>query len=162
MLSVYAAGVLLMKIDQSTVNEQSPMYVLVEEEVDICNEWLRISLAKDIHLMTYPDPDWFLRDLKNGIFLGNERFYLDQDFGQTRGVGIKLSRLIKSKFPNAYTSLVTAYPRVLFRRELHEGVVNDVFGKYPSPFNNPAYTAIEKMHEREVWGPFIHGFPVGN
>lgn len=96
--------------------QKKPAYVLVEEEKAIREEWLRIALEKDILLLTYPDPNWFLADLRKGVFRGRERFYLDQDFGNERGVGMRLSREIKQNLPDAYTSLVTAYPKM--RRKL--------------------------------------------
>ncbi|MGK5083505.1 hypothetical protein WDW37_09385 [Bdellovibrionota bacterium FG-1] len=130
-------------------------YVLVEEEQAIRDEWLRISRAKGISLMTYPDAEWFLDDIGRDVFRGHERFYLDQDFGSVRGVGLQLSRRIKALWPNAYTALVTAYPKFMFRRELLEGAVNEVFGKYPSPFDNPKFTAFEENYERGVWVPLI-------
>ena len=86
--------------------------------------------------------------------------FLDQDFGEIRGAGLRLARAIKERWPEAYTSLVTAYPKFLFRRELRAGTLNDVFGKYPAPFNNPHFTAFEEEYEREVWVPLtssLHG-----
>ena len=136
-------------------NSDSATYVLVEEERAIRDEWLRISRAKGISLMTYPDAEWFLDDVACDVFRGRERFYLDQDFGSVRGVGLKLSRRIKARWPNAYTALVTAYPKFMFRRELLEGAVDDVFGKYPSPFDNPKFTAFEEKYERGVWVPLM-------
>ena len=130
-------------------------YVLVEEEQAIRDEWLRISRAKGISLMTYPDAEWFLDDLELEVFHGHERFFLDQDFGSVRGVGLQLSRRIKTRWPNAYTALVTGYPKLMFRRELLAGVVNDVFGKHPSPFENQQFTAFEEKYERDVWAPLL-------
>ena len=135
----------------SSPNQARTTYVLVEEEKAIRDEWLRISDAKNILLMTYPDGNWFLSDLLRGIFRGDERFYLDQDFGKERGVGMRLSSEIKRIFPGAYTSLVTAYPRFMFHKEIAAGQVNDVFGKYPSPFDNPPHTEFEEKFNRQVW-----------
>ncbi|MGK5084524.1 hypothetical protein WDW37_14610 [Bdellovibrionota bacterium FG-1] len=130
-------------------------YVLVEEDTIIHDDWLRIADAKGISLMTYPDAEWFLDDMRADVFRGNEKFYLDQDFGFTRGVGLRLSRQIKARWPHAYTALVTGYPKLLFRDELAVGWINDVFGKYPSPFDNPKITAIEEASNREIFHRFI-------
>lgn len=132
-------------------------YVLVEEEATIRQEWLKIAASKDILLMTYPDPEWFLSDLGQGRFREQDRFYLDQDFGEVRGVGIHLARAIKNRWSEAYACLVTAYPKFLFRHELAAGVINDVFGKYPSPFDKPEFTAFEQEYERKIWVPLLGG-----
>ncbi|MBY0472099.1 hypothetical protein K2X30_13110 [bacterium] len=44
---------------------------------------------------------------------------------------------------------------MMFIRELSEGWVNDVFGKYPSPFDNPTYTELEEQYDRNVWAPLL-------
>lgn len=144
-----------MKYQNLPSDESNITHVLVEEEKVIRDKWLRIAAEKNIALMTYPDAEWFLDDLSKGVFRGGERFYLDQDFGQVRGVGLRLSQQIKSVFPQAYTCLVTAYPKLMFRRELIEGLVNDVSGKYPSPFDNPSFTEFENKYERDVWLPLL-------
>ena len=144
-----------MKTQNLPIVPSNVTYVLVEEEKAKREKWLRIAAEKNLHLMTYPDADWFLSDLAKGVFRGNERFYLDQDFGQERGVGLRLSQKIKSRWHQAYTCLVTAYPKLMFRRELIQGLVSDVSGKYPSPFDDPSFTAFEEKYEREVWTPFV-------
>ena len=151
-----------MNTRKAILKGESLTYVLVEEEKVIRDKWMHIAHAKGISLMTYPDPDWFLHDLRHDVFRGRERFYLDQDFGSVRGVGLQLSRLIKTKWPEAYTSLVTGYPGFMFRSELREGMVNDVFGKYPWPFDNAQVATIEERNEREVWAPIMSPFGGSN
>ena len=147
-----------MKTFHQTQNTEAAMHVLVEEEEAIRKKWLQIACAKDIPLMTYPDAEWFLSDLAKGLVRSQDRYYLDQDFGSTRGVGVRLAREIKAVWPEAYTCLVTAYPRFLFRREIAQKIVDDVFGKYPAPFDNPAFTQFEEKYEREIWSPHLSGF----
>ncbi len=142
--------------------EGKTVHILVEEEAEIRTDWLRIGKQKGLAVMTYPNAEWFLDDLAHGCFHGDERFYLDQDMDGVRGVGLRLSRIIKERWSDAYTCLVTAYPKALFRRELREGAVDDVFGKYPSPFDNPAFTEIERRYEQEVWVPILNTIGVAN
>ena len=148
----------MMKTFHETVNTDAPTHILVEEEKSIREEWLRIANEKNLFLMTYPDPEWFLNDLRLGVFRSQDRFYLDQDFGEVRGVGLRLSGVIKARWPDAYTCLVTGYPRFMFYRELRKGAVNDVFGKYPAPFKNPRFMTFEEEYERDVWVPLTGTF----
>jgi hypothetical protein len=142
-----------MEIQPKTLNR--PTYVLVEEEAAVRKKWLTISNEKQIGLFTYPSADWFLRDLESDLFNGSERFYLDQDFGRQRGVGVELARIIKKKWPNAFASLVTAYPKALFKQEIAEGVLDDVLGKYPEPFECAELTKLEQFYEAKVWAPIM-------
>lgn len=149
-----------MKTIHRSTDDNAATFVLVEEEKAIRDEWLRIASTKNLFLMTYPDAEWFLNDMRNGVFSGREKFFLDQDFGEVRGVGLRLARIIKAQWPNAYASLVTAYPKFLFRREIAAGLLNDAFGKYPAPFENPAFTTWEQQYEQEIWVPLtssLHG-----
>lgn len=144
-----------MSASQSETEEKGTTHVLVEEEEMIRKEWLRIAKAKGLPLMTYHSSEAFLDDLRSGVFRGDDRFYLDQDMHGVRGVGVKLARELRCRWPEAFISLVTAYPKLLFRRELAQGVVTEVYGKFPSPFDNPPYTEFEERYEREVWMPLL-------
>lgn len=144
-----------MSAENSKKPSEGAIYVLVEEEAAIRTEWLKIAKTKGLALMTYPDPHWLLADIANGALRGNERFYLDHDMHGVRGVGVALADVLKKQWPYAFTALVTAYPKSMFRDELARGLLNDVFGKFPAPFENQAFTAWEKRNERDVWTPMF-------
>lgn len=128
-----------------------PTYILVEEEEDIRKGWLQISSKKDLNLFVYKSPEEFVKDLANGIFRATDLFYLDQDFGSRRGVGVTLAKIVRGKYPNACINLVTNYPKIIFRKEIREGLITDVYGKYPAPFENPAWGIFERNFETNNW-----------
>lgn len=131
---------------------QRTSYVLVEEHQYIRDDWTRIAADKKLSLKTYADERDFLAALASNVFAGPERFYLDQDFGRERGVGVRMARAIRRRWPKASVFLVTAYPKLLFRRELAEGLIDDVFDKYPMPFGTPEQVVRDEAFKLKFWG----------
>jgi hypothetical protein len=115
------------------IHPESPSYVLVEEESRIRSRWQQIASEKGLDLVVYENPEKFLADFAHNHFSRRHRFFLDQDFGERRGVGVQIARIIKARMPS-YVCIVTAYPKDLFCLELSIGVIDDVADKFPEPF----------------------------
>lgn len=130
-------------------------YVLVEEEEPIRSKWREIAFDKGLDLVVYDSPESFLADFIACHFGDRHRFYLDQDWGTRRGIGVALARIIRARRENSYICLITAYPRMMFTSELAEGLLSDVDGKYPAPFESTADTAFERRFEEQVWRPLF-------
>ena len=133
----------------------SKKYVLVEEEAMIRRFWTEKAKHLGLSLSSFGTPEEFLFALEVEKFTGIELFYLDQDFGDRRAVGSRLARIIRDRWPDSEIRLITAYPRAFFRDELKSGLLTDVCGKYPAPFENPEYTLFENAFEKIFWAPFI-------
>jgi hypothetical protein len=128
-------------------------HVLLEEEAWIRARWEKIALGKRHALISYGSPSAFLRDLGKGKFTASDRFFLDQDFGEERGVGARIARAVRAYHPTAYISLVTGYPKWMFRDELASALLDDIHGKFPAPFEDLAYQNYEDWYDARVWAP---------
>lgn len=104
--------------------------ILVEEEERIRRFWKEFFLERHMVLEVYDSEANFLKELPN---IGHPvQFYFDQDFAYERGVGIRLASLVKNSPQRFSTSLVTAYPPILFRKEIQVGTLDSVLPKYPA------------------------------
>jgi hypothetical protein len=129
-------------------------YILLEEEAPIRARWQAMARERGLVLAVYDSPAAFLRDLGGGRFDGSCRFYLDQDFGEERGLGTRFARAVRAYLPKSYVSLVTGYPKWMFRDELASGLLDEVHGKFPDPFGDADYRKYEDWYDAEVWAPF--------
>lgn len=121
------------------LRSRAPSIVLVEEHEFLRAKWIKIAEEQGYRLATYADPKSFLEDLP--CFSADTEFYLDQDFGSSRGVGLALARVVRRTFPEAMIHLVTDYPEFLFQTEIRSGLLTSVLGKLPRRFflNDPDY-----------------------
>jgi len=106
--------------------------ILVEEDSRVRRVWSNHFRANEQSLLTFEYPSEFLTYL-DSLAGSSERiwFYLDQDFGSSRGVGLELARRIRALLDNDHIALVTSYPRELLSEELKSGLTDAVFPKYP-------------------------------
>lgn len=112
--------------------DSTPDIVLVEDDDLVRGVWLTVALRMQFKFATYASPEAFLEDLY--LFADGTKFYLDQDFGYRRGLGLQLSKAIRKVHEKSKVFLVTSYPRKSFSKEISIGVLDEVYGKYPWPF----------------------------
>ena len=113
-------------------DHKKTLSVLVEEEGWIRSYWGKYFQNYDWPLIIFDKPEDFLFSLHNLFYeFGTIHFYLDQDFGTQRGVGVTLAKEIKEKSPQSPVYLVTAYPACLFENEIHSGLLDYVYPKSP-------------------------------
>jgi FixJ family two-component response regulator len=125
------------------------VHVLVEEELEVRDHWAKIAKEKKLALFSFSSASAFLTSLC--FWNAQTTFYLDQDMHGVRGQGVELAKIVRAILPTAKIYLITAYPKSLFIEELHDGVLNDVFGKYPEPFDRPEYTRLEREYQTQFW-----------
>ena len=108
--------------------------VLVEEENLIRWKWEQVAIQLGLPLTTYAGWEEFLRDLSQ--FTESTKFFLDQDMYGVRKVGSKVARAIRANpaTKDAYICLVTSYSPSNFREDVQAGVISEVRGKFPYPF----------------------------
>jgi hypothetical protein len=107
--------------------------ILVEEENRIRRNWSHHFRSRNLPFWQFSSPESFHAGLPTIIahITNDTQFYLDQDFGNRRGLGVKMAKEIREAFPKVWIALVTAYPPDYFQKELFSGILNAVLPKYP-------------------------------
>ena len=106
--------------------------VLVEEEILVRRLWEDHYRKNGWALEVFENPLDFLSQLNR--FTGRDEkicFFLDQDFGSIRGVGLQVARAVKGLNVDQTISLVTNYEPRDFDSAIISGQIQQVFGKYP-------------------------------
>lgn len=104
--------------------------ILVEDDERVRRFWREFFIERGMQLYLYDSEKSFQNVYQ--IICFPVQFYFDQDFGQDRGVGLRLAKLIKNSPYRVSTSLVTAYSPDVFSSEIHEGLLDSILPKYPS------------------------------
>ncbi|MGK5089427.1 hypothetical protein WDW86_17895, partial [Bdellovibrionota bacterium FG-2] len=113
------------------------MAILVEEELRIRKLWQHFFHKNGLLLLVFDSPEQFLKHYKpNGRPI---ELFFDQDFGNRRGEGVKLARLVVSWPGRVATNLVTSYEPQNFASEFREGILDDVLSKFPEEIFGPNY-----------------------
>lgn len=125
-----------MKCDFSHLSDG--LTVLVEEESEIRKTWMDYFEKCGMKLLTFDSARSFISDFRpNGDPV---EFFFDQDFGSTRGVGLRLAAYVKAWPNRTGTSLVTSYPPEIFESELDTGLIDAVFPKFPEEIFGEEYS----------------------
>jgi hypothetical protein len=126
--------------------------VLVEEEVLIRHLWTEYYRENNWPLEVFEDPFEFLSQIdrfKNRT--ENMYFFFDQDFGKVRGVGTELARAVKGLNVRQNVSLVTFHDEWLFQKELRDGLIHNVFEKYPELIFGPNFLSDRTKANPKLW-----------
>lgn len=126
-----------MQIQKGTIGQGSYFYshlidgltVLVEEDEFIRQGWEDFFNKCGMKLITFGTPEEFVSNFKHDG--GPVEFFFDQDFGDRRGMGVKLAAYVQTWKGRTGTSLVTAYDPEDFEEEVSSGLLTSVQPKFP-------------------------------
>ncbi len=117
----------------SLQSEPQSITVLVEDDSMIRWLWQNHFNRHNRKLLIFATPEGFIYELPhlNEVYGSNIKYYLDQDFGEDRGVGVKIAERMRESYPSAWISLVTGYRCEDFVDELKSGLLDAVCHKFP-------------------------------
>ena len=103
--------------------------ILVEEHESIRESWRMFFAERNLRLLTFASENEFFAEFRQH---GEPtEFFFDQDFGESRGVGLRLSRIVQNWPGRTGTCLVTDYDADDFKAEIAGGIVNAILPKFP-------------------------------
>ncbi len=103
--------------------------ILVEEEESIRRSWSLFFSKQGLRLLVFDSAENFLAEFHpQGEPV---EFFFDQDFGNQRGVGLRLATIVRNWPGRTGTSLVTNYDPEDFEVEISGGTLDAVLPKFP-------------------------------
>lgn len=111
--------------------------VLVEEEESIRRSWQLFFAERGLRLLVFDSADAFLTGFRpQGELV---EFFFDQDFGNQRGVGLRLALIVRNWPGRTGTALVTNYDPEDFEVEIAAGTLSAVLSKFPDSIFGEGY-----------------------
>lgn len=111
--------------------------VLVEEFEHIIIPW-KAHFEKNLKrpLTAFQNPEHFVDQLNSLLDRNSDvthwQFFLDNDFGDYRDIGLQLARYLRKRLPGAEIYLITFHEKRKFSRDLWSGVLDGVYEKFPN------------------------------